>query len=76
MLELQMQKTQFTYIRNTGISRGSPKLRATSTKHRHQLSYYKDHGDYNRLASSHSVSLSLYLYGLTCIYIHLQERDY
>jgi hypothetical protein len=42
--------------KNTDISRGSPKHWATSTKHRHRLSYYSDHGDYIRLTSSHFVS--------------------
>jgi hypothetical protein len=40
----------------TWISHGSPKRWATSTKHRHRLSYYSDHGDYIRLAIFHHVS--------------------
>jgi hypothetical protein len=43
---------------------GSPKRWAMSTKHRHWLSYYSDHEDYNKLPSSHSFfqPLRAYMY--------------
>jgi hypothetical protein len=50
-----------TQIIDTGISRGSPKHWATSTKHRHRLSYYSDHGDYiSSLTLSHFASTGLH----------------
>ena len=84
MLKLKMQKTQFTMIIynhtqiiDTRISRGSPKLWATSTKNMHRLSYYSDYGDYiifSSLSYTQSLTVIFASTGLH-VYIYIYTRN-
>jgi hypothetical protein len=84
MLELKMWKTQFTMIIynhtkiiDIRISRGSPKLWATSTKHVHRLSYYLDYGDYIIFASlSYTQSLPVIFASTSLhVFIYIYTRN-